>query len=355
MTDVPDQIQAREQPLSSWGFDDHFRARFDEVAEAGDRPARVVRADRGSWLVVHENGESRAAMARQAAGDTGPPTTGDFVVLRDGEVAAVLERRTALFRASPDPGRGPQVLAANVEFVLVAEPLGERFRPRRIERLLVVAWSSGALPIVVLTKSDREPDLEAALNAARRLAPGVACLGVSPLTGDGVKELAEELSPGTTSVVIGRSGAGKSTLANALSGGAANLATGEVRHDNKGRHTTVARELVRLENGALLIDTPGVRAIGLLEAEGAIGEAFSELESLFAACRFSDCAHDTEPGCAVREAIAAGELDPGRFESYQRLQREQARIDARNDPRLRAERAAHLRRFAKEVRQLPHR
>lgn len=349
-TDIP------SRPLSAWGFDHTFRQRFEERAEPGDLPGRVLRADLGSCLVGLDGAERHLSLGRQLIqGGDGQPTTGDWVVVRRDEVVAVLERRTAVVRAASDPGKGDQVLAANIEFVLIAEPLGERWRPRRLERLLVVAWQSGAVPIVVLTKLDRSDEPEEALRSAMAVAPGVSVYAVNSLLGDGTAELASELSPGTTSVIIGRSGAGKSTLANALSGGELALATGAVRNDGKGRHTTVTRELVVLANGSLLIDTPGVRAIGLIDSSGAIGDAFSEVESLAAECRFGDCAHDREPGCAVNAAIAAGELDAERLASYQRLQREQQRYAAREDPRLRAERAAKWRALSKEMRRSPKR
>jgi ribosome biogenesis GTPase len=342
------------RPLALWGWDDSFRQLFEDEALPGDEPGRIVRADLRACAVALERGEVHVPVGRHLlSSGSSQPTTGDWVVVRDGEIASVLDRRTAVVRASADPGKGAQVLAANVEFVLVAEPLGERWRPRRLERLLVVAWQSAAIPIVVLTKADRCDDIEAALSLARAVAPGASVYAVSPLYGDGTEELAKALVPGTTAVIIGRSGAGKSTLANALSGGKAGLDTGAVRDDNKGRHTTVTRELVILANGALLIDTPGVRAIGLIDSTEAIGDAFSDLEALAPNCRFGDCAHESEPGCAVQEAISAGELDAERLASYRRLQREQERLEAREDPRLRAAKAAEWRRFSKEIRRLP--
>ncbi len=356
MTAMVGRIDPDRRPLTAWGWDESFRELFDSRAMPGDEPGRIVRADRRACAVALERGEVHVPLARHLlSSGSSQPTTGDWVVVREGEIAEVLDRRTAVVRASADPGKGAQVLAANVEFVLVAEPLGERWRPRRLERLLVVAWQSGAVPIVVLTKPDRCDDVEAALSLAMTVAPGVTVYAVSPLFGDGTEELARELAPGTTAVIIGRSGAGKSTLANALSTGRGGLAVGEVRNDDKGRHTTVTRELVILANGALLIDTPGLRAIGLVDSVEAISDAFSDVESLAPGCRFGDCAHETEPGCAVQGAIAAGELEAGRLVSYRRLQREQARFEAREDPRVRAARAAEMRRFTREIRRLPKR
>lgn len=342
--------------LSRWGFDAKSLALARAVAGPGDLPGRVTRADARSCLVRLAGGERQVPVARRLLGPADErPTTGDFVLVRGGELAVVLERRSTVVRASPDPGRGAQTLAANVDTVLVVEPLGERWRPRRLERLLVAAWQSGALPVVVLTKADQADDLPAALSAATAVAPGAAVLAVSARTGEGMGALSGELASGSTTVVIGRSGAGKSTLANVLSGGAAGLSTGEVRPDGKGRHTTIARELVMLANGALMIDTPGLRALGLVDAGEAIEQAFSEIEELAAGCRFRDCSHGREPGCAVLEAISSGALAADRLAGYQRLQREQARLEAMGDKRLQAERAARWRRLAREVQRLPRR
>ena len=344
------------EPLCDWGFDDHFCQLYRETAAPTELPGRVLRADRGGCVVALPSGEVHLPVAgRLLAPGGSPPTTGDFVVVSTGEVTAVLERRSAVVRVAPDPGRALQVLAANVDVVFVVEALGERWRPRRLERLLVVAWESGARPVVVLTKADRCAELDKALADAAALAPAVKLHAVSVPGGYGVEAVAAELAPRSTGVMLGRSGTGKSTLANALSGGAAGLLTGAARSDGKGRHTTVARELVRLVGGALLIDTPGVRAIGLVAGDEGIEGAFAEVETLAAACRFRDCAHDREPGCAVQEAVATGELDRSRLESYRRLLREQARLEARADPRLQAKRAAEGRRWAKEARSLPRR
>jgi len=203
---------------------------------------------------------------------------------------------------------------------------------------------------LALTKADCCEDVSEVYEAAVAVAPGCAVHAVSALTGDGMAGLSAELAPGTTSVIIGTSGAGKSTLANALSDGSAMLATAEIRDDGKGRHTTVARELVHLANGALMIDTPGLRAIGLWDAEDALADAFSDVDELALACRFSDCAHDSEPGCSVKAAIEDGRLDYARLDSYRRLQREQRRLAARTDARLRAERSAEFKAMGKQTR-----
>ncbi|MHB1988382.1 MAG: ribosome small subunit-dependent GTPase A [Acidimicrobiales bacterium] len=355
MTDPAGSTPSKRDPrtLAAWGFD-HYFARLVEARELpGDTPGRILRADRRACLVALEHGEEHLRLSPQLLDtESSRPTTGDWVIVRANEVTAVLDRRTAVIRGAADASGRPQVLAANVEFVLVAEALGERWRPRHLERLLVVAWQSGAIPIVVLTKADRCADVPGAVRLATGIAPGVAVHAVSALLGSGTAELAAELARATTSVIIGRSGAGKSTFANVLSHGEAGLATNMVRADGKGRHTTVARELVCLANGALLIDTPGIRAIGLSDSAAAIEEAFNDVESLSLTCRFDDCAHDSEPGCSVTAAISAGELDNERLVSYRRLQREQERLSAREDQRLRAQKTAEWRTRSKELRRM---
>jgi ribosome biogenesis GTPase len=189
----------------------------------------------------------------------------------------------------------------------------------------------------VLTKADIAEDVAGAVEAARRLIGGGDVVAVSSVTGVGMDAVGNLLEPRATVVLLGPSGAGKSTLANRLGLGVVHLETGEVRGDGKGRHTTTARELVRLPGGALLIDTPGLRALALFDADEAIGEAFGEVEELAAACRFSDCAHRSEPGCAIKQAIAAGTLEADRYSSYEKLRREQRHLVARVDPRERAE------------------
>jgi ribosome biogenesis GTPase len=325
---------------------------WSAVAPPGAAPGRVVRCERTVFNVALERGEETLPLAPAMHRDPAlRPTTGDWVVVAGGEITGLLERRTAIQRAAAMENDSAQVLCANVDSVLVVVPLSDSFRPRKIERLLVLAWQSGAIPIVVLTKADCADDVAVALERTASVAPGVAVHAVSAITGEAMGELAAELAPGTTTVAIGASGVGKSTLANWLSGGTAELATLPVRSDGKGRHTTVHRELVRLANGALMIDTPGLRSIGLFEAGEAIGDAFSDVEELASTCRFSDCGHRTEPGCAIRQAISDGRLDTERFESYERLVRDQQRLAARLDARLRAERARELRAFSRRMKE----
>ncbi|MEU1788506.1 ribosome small subunit-dependent GTPase A [Streptomyces sparsogenes] len=331
-------------PLTAYGWDDGWRAEFAPHAERGLVPGRVVRVDRGLCDVLTAEGTVRA--------DT------DFVVPRDpmkvvctGDWAAVdaagdpryvralLPRRTAVVRSTSSQRSEGQVLAANVDHAVVAVSLAVELDLGRLERFLALAWESGAQPVVVLTKADLVPDpvtLAHLVSDAETAAPGVQVLTVSSAAGEGLDVLGAVLASGT-SVLLGQSGAGKSTLANALLGERAQDVR-EVRDsDGKGRHTTTTRDLLPLPSGGVLIDTPGVRGVGLWDAEEGVAQAFSEIEALAEECRFHDCAHQAEPGCAVLAAIDDGTLPERRLDSYRKLLRENQRLAARTDERLRAE------------------
>ena len=300
------------------------------------------------------DGEARApysgALKRAAAEDpVNLPCVGDWVAIDTGpqpEVRTVLPRRTSIVRAGVTPGVSHgQVLAANIDLVYIAEPAVPSIDLGRIERLLALAWESGAVPVVVITKADlAEVDL-AAIAAA---APGADVLLVSSVTGAGLD--AVRMAPGQTAVVLGRSGAGKSTLVNALAGNEV-MATQDIRAaDGRGRHTTVHRELLLLPDGGMIIDTPGLRSVGLYDAAEGLAQVFTDIEELATQCRFVDCAHDTEPGCAVTEAVASGELPERRLASWRKLQREAAWMASRTDARLRAEQTRHWKVMSKAMR-----
>lgn len=256
------------------------------------------------------------------------PTVGDFVEIQynpagDSVILHTLPRRTFFSRLDPAPGRPvEQAVAANFDTVFVVQSLNENFNIGRLERYLAGAWQSGARPVVVLTKADLPGDHTGEILAAQEIALGVEVIPVSAKTGQGLDLLSPYLQPGETLVFLGSSGVGKSSLLNALAGEEL-MITGEVREsDSRGRHTTTHRHLFCLPCGALVIDTPGMRELGMWDVSDGLGGAFPDVEELIGQCRFSDCRHENEPGCAVLEALRRGELSPQRWKSYQQLQRE---------------------------------
>ena len=314
--------------------------------------ARVARVDRGILTVLALDGERRVRWGGSLGGELAP-AVGDWVVLRGEQAVRVLPRRTAFVRTEAGRGSAPQVVAANVDLVQVVDALGGPPRPRRLERYLAVAWASGATPVVVLTKADLCPDVLAAVAAATEAAVGVEVLAVSARTGAGLPRLEALLPPGCTAAMVGPSGVGKSSLVNALSGQPV-AATSEVRADGRGRHTTTARELHLLPGGALLVDTPGMRELALPGGDG-LDAVYADVADWAAQCRFRDCAHRTEPGCAVAAAIDRGELDPARFTAWRKLQGEAHRQELRADARARAAESARLRALHRQLRARPHR
>ncbi|MEV4383081.1 ribosome small subunit-dependent GTPase A [Streptosporangium sp. NPDC049644] len=326
--------------LTRYGWTETLDNAFAEHREAGLVPARIARVDRGLCDAVTESGPVRAALTALYSPDPLlAPCTGDWAALRPGrepELVALLPRRSAIVRSSSSRTSHGQVLAANIDTVVVAVSLATALDAARLERLLALAWDSGARPLIVLTKADLAADTDAVHAEAGELAPGVDILVTSVATGQNIDVLTASLS-GTT-VLLGPSGTGKSSLGNALLGDEL-LAIGEVRaRDGKGRHTTVRRELVPLPGGGVLIDTPGLRGISLYDAADGLEQVFAEIERLARDCRFGDCSHNTEPGCAVQAAIQAGELTKRRLGSYRKLQRENAWAASRTDARLRGER-----------------
>jgi ribosome biogenesis GTPase len=325
--------------LAPLGWDADFARDFAPFHAEGRVPARVVAEHRDRYVVSDGASDRPATLAgrlrHQARSRKDLPATGDWVVLGGGDdgtaaIHAVLPRRGAFLRKAAGETTEAQVVAANVDVALIATALPADLSERRIERYLALAWESGAMPIVVLTKADLADDVGSAVRAVRAVAPGAEVVAVSSVSGEGVDALAQWLRPGRTAVLLGSSGVGKSTLVNRLMGGEV-LRTGAVRDDGKGRHTTTHRQMVRLASGALLIDTPGMRELQLWTADAGLDAAFADVEALAARCRFGDCAHQAEPGCAVRAAARSGALDPERLESWHRLRRELAWLATRQD------------------------
>ncbi len=331
-------------PLEPYGWDAGWETEFAPYEAEGLLLGRVVRVDRGQCDVVTADGPLRADTAFVTPHDPlRVVCTGDWVAVEPGGnpryVRTYLPRRTAFVRSTSSQRSEGQILAANVDHAVIAVSLAVELDLGRIERFLALAWESGAQPVVVLTKADLVPDAVTRAHLVQDVetsAPGVPVVPVSSVDGDGLDVVAA-LVGGGTSVLLGQSGAGKSTLANALLGEDVMTVQATRDVDGKGRHTTTTRNLLVLPGGGVLIDTPGLRGVGLWDAGTGVGQVFSEIEELAERCRFHDCAHEAEPGCAVLAAIDSGELPVRRLESYRKLLRENQRIVAKTDARLRAE------------------
>jgi ribosome biogenesis GTPase / thiamine phosphate phosphatase len=334
-----------QHSLEALGWSGFFADAFARYEPEGLIPGRVAVQERGAVVLFTSSGTLRAS---------GNAVAGDWVAVQPipgedrGIVRAVLPRRTRFARKEPWLTE-EQVVAANVDSVFLVTDCGRDFKPRRLERYLTATWDSGADPVIVLTKSDLADDVWETVAEAEAVAFGVPVRAVSAVTGEGLGELERYLAPGRTVALLGSSGVGKSTLANRLLGEEL-LATNEVRSDGRGRHTTTHRELVLLPGGALLLDTPGMRELQLWADESALDETFADVAALAEQCRFTDCAHGSEPGCAVRTALADGSLPQVRWESYRKLQRELRALAVKQDARLRSEARKERRRFARSRR-----
>ena len=333
-------LASEPDPLDGLGWDERLATALATEAP-GLVPARVLTEERGLYVVAGARGEGPASASGRLRHDAelDPtatwPAVGDWVALEPGDgehrlIQRVLPRRSAVVRRSPTDRRMPaQVLAANVDVVFVVTSMNADFNPRRLERYLAVAWESGATPVVLLSKSDLADEAAGFLLAAEATAPGVEVLAVSAVTREGLDRVRGHLGSGRTVVFTGSSGVGKSSIVNALAG-APLLETAAIREDDaRGRHTTTRRQLIRLAEG-LLIDTPGLRELGVLDGEG-VATAFDDVEGVAAACRFNDCRHRSEPGCAVRAALGDGSLSADRFDAYTKLQREAQRAALATD------------------------
>ena len=360
---TPDPLGAAAHPvlydLDALGWGDDFAAAWRPYEHEGQFPARISRVDRSGFDLLGARGAVRATpsgavLAAAAAHSKQTPCVGDWAVVRpwaDGRTTleVLLPRRAVVVRATAGAQSQGQVLVANHDVAMVVEPLHPEPDLGRIERLLALAWQSGAQPCVVLTKADLVPDAAELRADVERVAPGVDVHAVSSTTGDGLDGVRAYLDVGRTIAMLGPSGAGKSTLTNALAG-AVVMATRALRADGKGRHTTVHRELVILPGGGIVIDTPGLRVVGLFEAAEGLEQVFGDIDALSAHCKFNDCSHTAEPGCAVQAAIEAGDLDQRRLDSWRKLQREMAHMAMRSDARLRQAELGRWKQLTKEMR-----
>ncbi|MDX2294341.1 MULTISPECIES: ribosome small subunit-dependent GTPase A [Streptomyces] len=357
----PSSSSAVQHPLAVYGWDEGWEAEFAPYADQGLVPGRVVRVDRGQCDVATPDGVVRADTAFVVPRDPMKVVcTGDWVAVdpEGGDpryARTILPRRTAFVRSTSSKRSEGQVLATNIDHIVICVSLAVELDLGRIERFLALAmssssgeallrksadsWESGAQPTVVLSKADLVPDpvvLAHLVEDVQAVAPGVEVLPLSSASGEGIDVLAAVVSGGTT-VLLGVSGAGKSTLANALVGEDVMDVRAARDVDGKGRHTTTTRNLFVLPGGGVLIDTPGLRGVGLWDAEAGVGQTFSEIEELAADCRFHDCSHESEPGCAVVAALDEGSLSVRRLESYRKLLRENQRLVAKTDARMRHE------------------
>ena len=310
--------------IKDYGFDYQI-----DINNTSGTPARITAVHKGRFGIVSDCGEGFAQLKGKEYyyGNEIFPTTGDFVLIdhnKDGDsrIIKTLERKTYFSRRDPDKGRGEQAVAANFDTVFIMQSLNHDFNPKRMERYLTAARQSKAEPVIVLTKADLTDDYLPYILETSRVAQGVKTCVVSSKTGYGMEELSPYLQKGKTLVFLGSSGVGKSSLVNALAGEQIMDVNGIREDDSKGRHTTTHRELIMLSSGVMIIDTPGMRELGMWDVTEGLGDAFSDVEEIARGCRFRDCRHENEPGCAVREAIENGTLDASRFESYKKIKAE---------------------------------
>lgn len=315
--------------LEKYGFTKEMLEEKIAYGDANTIPARVTAVHRERYQVVCEHGETYARLKTKEyyVEFEEFPTTGDFVLINyiangDSQIIKTLQRKTFFSRLDPTPGRGEQAVASNFDYVFIMQSLNHDFNEKRLERYMTLAWQSGATPIIVLTKADLVEDYEGYIASIGVVAPGVEIYSVSSKTGYGMESLKKYLQPEKTVVFLGSSGVGKSSLVNALAGKEIMGVNGIREDDSKGRHTTTHRQLIMLENGAMIIDTPGMRSIGMWDISTGLGEAFEDVEQYLGTCKFADCKHLTEPGCAIKQAIEEGMLSSERWESYLKLKNE---------------------------------
>lgn len=344
-----------------WYSGSSFDLAFAGLEQTDFVVARVVSEQRGAYQVQTADAELAAQITghfrHQAVNPLMLPTVGDWVAIKlhDEKTVAmihkVLPRTSQFVRKVAGTTTTAQSVAANVDTVFLVSGLDGDFNLRRIERYLVAAWDSGANPVIVLNKADVCPDLAATLAQVQAIAAGVPLHPISAVMGEGLASLNAYLKPGKTVALIGSSGVGKSTLANFWLGHLRQNTQPVRLDDSRGRHTTTYRQLLRLPSGALLIDTPGMRELQLWQTGLGLPETFADIEALSADCRFRDCQHDREPGCAVQAALSAGELPPQRLQSYKKLQREQEWIEQRQDSQARVNSKRRWKHITKMIRQ----
>ena len=336
------------------GWNDYFSTQFEPWRARGCAAARVGVSQRGQYIVCTAEGEIEARLSgrflHEALAPADFPVAGDWVALRGGRIEAVLPRRTKLSRKQPGGANQEQVLAANIDVLFIVCGLDGDFSPRRIERYLVLAAESGAEPVVVLNKADLCAGAGERIAATEAL--GAPVIAISALEGRGMQQMAAFMERGRTAALIGSSGVGKSTIVNALLRSEVQRTREVHGHDSRGRHTTTHRELILMPGGWLLLDMPGLREVQLWTDQPGLDTVFDDIAALAAGCRFRDCRHRGEPGCAVWLAVDERRLDESRLAAYDKLQREVAHLEARLDERVAAERKREIKRIHKAARKL---
>ena len=343
--------------IELFGWSDELQKVFAPHAAEHHAPARVIAQHRGLWRLATQDGEVSGRLSGRFqlnAGSGEHPAVGDWVAIasasdgNDAVIHAVLPRSGVFIRRAAGEETA-QVVAANVDVAFLVAALTADLNLRRLERYLVAARDGGASPVIVLTKADIAAEAGDGVARVEEIAGGAPVVPISSVTGEGLDALRAHMRPGATVVLLGSSGAGKSTLLNALAGDEL-MSTGEVRGDDlRGRHTTRHRELFRLPGGALMIDTPGIRELGLIADEETVDATFSDIAAL-PACRFGDCSHGSEPGCAIRAALESGALSEARWRAYLKLQNEVAFNEARNNPEAGAARKLRWKQIHKDQR-----
>ena len=351
--------------LEDYGWSDFFAAEFEPYAAEGFEAGRVFLQHSRILMLYTAAGETEAETTGRlrylARGAEDLPAVGDWVVIRrtgeerKAKIHEVLPRRSKFSRKAAGRETEEQIVAANVDTVFLVTGLDNDYNPRRVERYLIMAWESGAEPVVVLNKADLVEDAEEKRGEVARVAPGVPVLLLSAKRGEGVEQLLPYISRGRTVALMGSSGVGKSTIVNRLLGSEVQR-TQEVRlSDMRGRHTTTHRELFVLKSGGLVLDTPGMRELQLLVSEKGLRETFEDIEEVAARCRFSDCRHEGEPGCAVREALDCGALDPSRYQNYRKMRAEMRHASILQDQRKAQEEKSRVKRIHRAFNRSPKR
>ncbi|KIY22262.1 MULTISPECIES: ribosome small subunit-dependent GTPase A [Mesobacillus] len=347
--------------LESIGMTAEIKKYFEEDRFQGYKLGRIALEHKHSFRVWLEEGEYLCTLSGKLTYEANSrddlPAVGDWVAVKTspgemrGTIRGILPRKSKFSRKAAGQVTEEQIVAANIDTVFIVNSLNDDLNLRRIERYLLLAWESGSNPVIILSKADLEPDLETKLELVAGVAIGVPVIPVSVLVETGMEELQRYLAPGRTVALIGSSGVGKSSLVNYFSGYEKQLVQEIRESDDKGKHTTTHREMVLLHDGAVLIDTPGMREIQLWTGEEGFGESFADVDQFTEECKFRDCTHGNEPGCAVRSAIDEGLLDESRLASYKKLQKELAYIDRKVDKKAQAEEKKHWKNINKEIRQ----